>query len=47
MLARAPITSEEYLAFPDEFDPNGNRIRDELISGEPVEAPPPFELVRR
>jgi Putative restriction endonuclease len=44
MLARAPITSEEYLAFPDEFEPNGNRIRDELISGELVEAPPSFEL---
>jgi hypothetical protein len=39
MLAAAPITSEEYLALPDEFDQWGNRIRDELIRGEVVKYP--------
>ena len=39
MLAATPITSDEYLALPDEFDQWGNRIRDELIGGEVVKYP--------
>ena len=39
MIATAPITSEEYLALPDEFDQWGNRIKDELIRGEVVKYP--------
>ncbi len=39
MIATAPITSEEYLALPDEYDQWGNRIRDELIRGEVVKYP--------
>lgn len=39
MFAATPITSEEYLALPDEFDQWGNRIRDELIGGEVVKYP--------
>src|ERR1035438_6497788 len=39
MPTAAPITSEEYLALPDEFDQWGNRIRDELIHGEVVKYP--------
>jgi Uma2 family endonuclease len=34
------LTSEQYLALPDEFDQNGNRIKDELIGGEVVKMPP-------
>jgi len=36
----ALVTSEQYLALPDEFDQSGNRIRDELIGGEIVRMPP-------
>jgi Uma2 family endonuclease len=39
VLAASPITSEEYLNLPDEFDQWGNRIRDELIGGEVVKYP--------
>ncbi len=35
------VTSEQYLAMPDEFDQSGNRIKDELIGGEVVKMPPP------
>lgn len=38
------ITSEQYLAMPDEFDQNGNRIKDELIGGEIVRMPFPSQL---
>ncbi len=40
MPTAALVTSEQYLALPDEFDPHGNRIRDELIGGEIVKMPP-------
>jgi Uma2 family endonuclease len=34
------LTSEQYLALPDQFDESGNRIKDELIGGEIVKVPP-------
>jgi len=37
MPATALVTSEQYLALPDQFDQNGNRIKDELIGGEIVQ----------
>jgi len=37
--ARTRLTSNEYLALPDEFHPGGERIRDELIDGELVQWP--------
>jgi Uma2 family endonuclease len=40
MPATAILTSDQYLALPDEFDQNGNRIKDELIGGEVVKMPP-------
>ena len=40
MPATALLTSEQYLALPDEFDKNGNRVKDELIGGEIVKMPP-------
>ncbi|HTS49789.1 MAG TPA: Uma2 family endonuclease [Bryobacteraceae bacterium] len=36
---RVGLTSDEYLALPDEFHPGGERIRDELIAGELVQYP--------
>ena len=39
MPTTALVTSEQYLALPDEFDQHGNRIRDELIGGEIVKMP--------
>jgi Uma2 family endonuclease len=44
MPATALLTSEQYLSLPEEFDQNGNRIKDELIGGEVVKMPPSFEL---
>jgi Uma2 family endonuclease len=41
MPATALLTSEQYLALPDEFDKSGNRVKDELIGGEVVRMPPP------
>lgn len=41
MPATALLTSEQYLALPDEFDQSGNRIKDELIGGQIVKMPPP------
>jgi Uma2 family endonuclease len=41
MPATALLTSEQYLALPDEFDRNGNHVKDELIGGEVVRMPPP------
>ena len=38
------LTSEQYLAMPDEFDQSGNRIKDELIGGEIVKVPPPSRV---
>ncbi len=40
MAAATLVTSEEFLALPDEFDQSGNRIKDELIAGEIVKMPP-------
>jgi Uma2 family endonuclease len=37
------LTSEQYLSLPEEFDQNGNRIKDELIAGEVVKMPPPSQ----
>ncbi len=44
MPATALLTSGQFLALPDEFDQNGNRIKDELIGGEVVQMPPPSQL---
>jgi len=41
MPATALLTSEQYLALPDEFNKSGNRVKDELIGGEVVKVPPP------
>ena len=41
MPATALVTSEQFLALPEEYDKNGNRIKDELIGGEIVRMPPP------
>jgi Uma2 family endonuclease len=41
MPATALLTSEQYLALRDEFDRNGNHVKDELIGGEVVRMPPP------
>jgi Uma2 family endonuclease len=43
MPATALLTSEQYLSLPEEFDQNGNRIKDELIRGEVVKMPPPSQ----
>jgi Uma2 family endonuclease len=40
MPATALLTSEQYLALPDEFDESGNHVKDELIGGEVVRMPP-------
>jgi Uma2 family endonuclease len=40
MATAALVTSEQFLALPDEFDPSGNRIKDELIAGEVIKMPP-------
>jgi Uma2 family endonuclease len=44
MPATAVLTSEQYLALPDEVDQSGNRVKDELIAGEIVRMPPPSRL---
>jgi Uma2 family endonuclease len=44
MPATALLTSEQYLALPEEFDQNGNRIKDELIGGEVVRMAPPSRV---
>ena len=44
MPATALLTSEQYLALPDEFDKNGNHVKDELIGGEVVRVSPPSQL---
>ena len=49
MPATALVTSEQFLALPEEFDRNGNRIKDELIGGEIVKMPPassPHDLIK-
>jgi hypothetical protein len=37
------ITSAEFLARPDEFDQNGNLVKEELIGGEIVQMPHAFK----
>jgi len=44
MPATALLTSEQYLALPDEFDKNGNHVKEELIGGEVVRVSPPSQL---
>lgn len=39
MAATTLLTSEQFLALPEELDQYGNRIKDELIGGEVVKAP--------
>jgi Uma2 family endonuclease len=41
MATTSLLTSEQYLTLPEEYDENGNRIKDELIGGEIVRTPPP------
>jgi Uma2 family endonuclease len=41
MPATALLTSEQYLALPDEFDKNGNHVKDELIGRQVVRLPIP------
>src|ERR1700721_407355 len=36
MAATTLLTSDQFLAMPEEFDQHGNRIKDELIGGEVV-----------
>ena len=36
MAATTLLTSDQFLALPEEFDQHGNRIKDELIGGEVV-----------
>ena len=40
MAATTLLTSDQFLALPEEFDQHGNRIKDELIGGEVVRMPP-------
>ena len=39
MAATTLLTSDQFLALPEEFDQHGNRINDELINGEVVTMP--------
>ncbi len=41
MAATTLLTSDQFLAMPEEFDQHGNRIKDELIGGEVVRMPQP------
>jgi len=38
------LTSTRFLAMPEEYDKNGNRIKDELIAGEVVRMSPPARI---
>ena len=40
MAATTLLTSDQFLALPEECDQHGNRIKDELIGGEVVKMPP-------
>ena len=44
MATTATLTSEQFLALPDEFDQSGNHIQQELIAGEIVNMPPASPL---
>jgi Uma2 family endonuclease len=49
MAATAVLTSERFLAMPDEFDDSGNEVKRELIAGELVDMPTPsllHEMIR-
>jgi Uma2 family endonuclease len=49
MAATTLLTSEQFLALPEELDEHGNRIKDELIGGEVVRIPPaslPHDLIK-
>jgi Uma2 family endonuclease len=49
MAATTLLTSDQFLALPEEFDQHGNRIKDELIGGEVVKMPPaslPHDLIK-
>jgi len=41
MVATTLLTSDQFLAMPEEFDQHGNRIKDELIGGEVVRTAQP------
>jgi Uma2 family endonuclease len=40
MAATTLLTSEQFLAMPEEFDQHGNTLRQELICGDVVNMPP-------
>ena len=42
--ATAPMTSEQFLALPQQYDASGNRIKEELIAGEIVRMANPSQL---
>jgi Uma2 family endonuclease len=49
MAATTLLTSDQFLALPEEFDQHGNRIKDELIGGEVVKmafASLPHDLIK-
>jgi Uma2 family endonuclease len=49
MAATTLLTSDQFLALPEELDQHGNRIKDELIGGEVVKMPPaslPHDLIK-
>ena len=46
MAATTLLTSDQFLAMPEEFDQHGNRIKDELIGGEVVKMPPASSITR-
>jgi Uma2 family endonuclease len=49
MAATTLLTSDQFLALPEEFDQHGNRIKDELIGGEVVKMafpPLPHDLIK-
>jgi Uma2 family endonuclease len=38
------LTSDQFLAMPEELDQHGNRIKDELIGGEVIKMPPASQV---
>jgi Uma2 family endonuclease len=44
MAATTLLTSDQFLAMPEEIDQYGNRIKDELIGGEVVKMPPASQV---
>ena len=43
MASTTLLTSEQFLALPEELDPQGNSVSQELITGEVVSMPPPSQ----